>query len=55
VQNSWKVAELIGTTDRRVVVFPRSHHILTRDYEREQVRDELRHFIKRLLGNTSAG
>src|SRR5690606_9993909 len=38
VENAWKVAERLGTRDVRVVVYPRSHHILPRDVEREAVR-----------------
>jgi carboxylesterase len=48
VENSWKAAERIGTRDLRVVVLPRSHHILTRDVERETVSRELREFMLRI-------
>lgn len=47
VENAWKVAERLGTRDARVVVFPRSRHILLRDVERELVRRELRTFFQR--------
>jgi esterase/lipase len=48
VQNAWKVAERLGTWDTRVVIFPRSQHIITRDFEKSQVREELRSFFQRM-------
>lgn len=48
VSNAWRVAERMGTPDVRVVVLPRSHHIVTRDFDREQLRSELRQFVRRL-------
>lgn len=48
VANAWKAAQAIGNSNTRVVIFPRSHHILTRDTDREQVREELEHFMKHL-------
>ena len=46
VANAWRVAVRLGTLDKRTVVFPRSHHILTRDVERDAVRAEIRTFIE---------
>lgn len=48
VENAWKVAERLGTRDTRVVVLPRSQHIVTRDVDKPQVRDELRRFFERV-------
>ena len=48
VQNAWRVAGLLGTTDVRVVILPRSHHIVTRDVERADVARELRAFYTRV-------
>jgi len=48
VSNAWRVGESIGAKDCRVVVFPRSRHILTRDVERDAVREELRGFFERI-------
>ena len=48
VANAWRVANLLGTTDVRVVVLPRSHHIVTRDVERADVARELREFFRRI-------
>lgn len=45
VSNAWRVAVRLGTTQKRVVIFPRSHHILTRDVEREAVRSEILRFL----------
>jgi len=48
VANAWRVANLLGTTDVRVVILPRSHHIVTRDVERADVARELRDFFSRI-------
>jgi carboxylesterase len=48
VQNAFRVAVRLGTTDKRTVVFERSHHILTRDVERDAVRTEIRAFVSRV-------
>lgn len=48
VQNAFRVAVRLGTTDKRTVVFERSRHILTRDVERDAVRAELLAFIRRV-------
>lgn len=52
VANAWKVAGKLGSRDTRVVIFPRSYHIVTKDVEREQVRRELRHFMKGIRKTT---
>lgn len=48
VENAWRVAVRLGTLDKRMVVFERSRHILTRDVEREAVRAELKRFLREL-------
>jgi carboxylesterase len=50
VANARRVAALLGSVDKRVVVFPRSHHILTRDADHPQVREELLRFCGRIAG-----
>lgn len=52
VDNAWRVAGLLGTTDVRVVILPRSHHIVTRDVERGDVARELREFYTRICAQT---
>ncbi len=52
VENAWRVANLIGTSDVRVVILPRSHHIVTRDVERRDVARELRDFYTRIAAQT---
>ncbi|MEO8978034.1 MAG: alpha/beta fold hydrolase [Polyangiaceae bacterium] len=52
VQNAWRVANLLGTKDVRVVIMPRSHHILTRDVEKAAVARELRDFYSRIAAQT---
>ena len=47
VENAFRVAVRVGTLDKRVVVFERSRHILTRDVEREAVRVQLVTFLRR--------
>jgi carboxylesterase len=48
VENAWRVANLLGTSDVRVVIMPRSHHIVTRDVEKADVARELRNFYSRI-------
>jgi len=52
VQNAWRVANLLGTRDVRVVILPRSQHIITRDVERAEVARELRDFYARIAAQT---
>ena len=52
VENAWRVANLLGTTDVRVVILPRSHHIITRDVEHGDVARELRTFYTRIADQT---
>jgi carboxylesterase len=52
VANAWRVANLLGTSDVRVVILPRSHHIITRDVERDDVARELRAFYTRIAAQT---
>lgn len=51
VANAWRVAMRLGTTQKRTVIFERSHHILTRDVEREAVRAELHRFLSELTAS----
>lgn len=50
VTNAYRVAVRLGTVDKRTLILPRSHHVLTRDVEREQLRAELTAFLQRLSG-----
>jgi len=52
VENAWRVATLLGTRDVRVVILPRSQHIITRDVERKDVARELRDFYTRIAAQT---
>jgi carboxylesterase len=52
VENAWRVANLLGTRDVRVVILPRSQHIVTRDVERREVARELRDFYTRVAAQT---
>lgn len=53
VSNSWRVAQDLGTTDTRVVVLPRSKHIVTRDVDRGQLEEELSRFYRRFAPQNS--
>jgi carboxylesterase len=53
VSNAWRVSVRLGSVDKRTVIFDRSRHILTRDVEREAVRDELRRFLSRVAGSAA--
>ncbi len=48
VANARRVAARIGSDDVRVRIFPRSGHIVTRDYDRDDVRRELLEFMRRV-------
>jgi pimeloyl-ACP methyl ester carboxylesterase len=52
VENAWRVAQLLGTSDVRVQILPRSRHIITRDVEREDVARELGAFYARIAGES---
>lgn len=52
VENAWRVARLLGTRDVRVVILPHSHHVVTRDVERQDVARELREFYLRIAAQT---
>ena len=49
VANAWRLAQRLGSSDCRVVIFPNSHHILTRDREKLAVRREMRDFLGRFV------
>jgi carboxylesterase len=53
VANAERVARLLGSTDKRVVILPESHHIITRDYDREILRRELTEFVGRVAGRVT--
>lgn len=46
--NARRVATRLGAPDPVVVMLPRSRHIVTRDYDREQTARELRAFFERV-------
>ncbi|HET7538627.1 MAG TPA: alpha/beta fold hydrolase [Polyangiaceae bacterium] len=52
VENAWRAANLLGTRDVRVVILPRSQHVITRDVERADVARELRDFYARIAAQT---
>lgn len=52
VANAERVARLLASTDKTVVILPRSHHIVTRDYDRALLRGEVRRFIARMAAQT---
>jgi carboxylesterase len=52
VSNAWRVANLLGTKDVRVVILPSSHHIVTRDVGRAVVARELRDFYAKIATQT---
>jgi esterase/lipase len=48
VSNAWRVSVRLGAVQKKTVIFERSHHILTRDVEREAVRSEIEAFLRGL-------
>lgn len=53
VTNAHRVAGKINTADQRIVILPRSFHIITRDVEQEVVRSELVMFFQRFADGAS--
>jgi carboxylesterase len=49
-ENARRVAALLRTRDVRVVMLPRSRHVVTRDVERDRLGEELREFFERVRG-----
>ena len=50
VGNAHRAARALGSTDRTVLLLPRSHHIVTRDLDRDLLRSELSRFLRRVAG-----
>ena len=54
VGGALRAAAELTDADARIVVFPRSHHILTRDVEADAVRLEIERFLGQLSGAAAA-
>jgi carboxylesterase len=52
VSNAERVARLLASKDKTVVILPKSHNILTRDLERDLVANQVREFVRRVSGDT---
>ncbi len=52
VSNAWRAAAALGTEDVRVVVLPRSRHIISYDHDRAQLARELRCFFGRFVASS---
>ena len=52
VSNAYRVSVRLGALKKRTVILERSHHILTRDVEREAVRREISAFLAQLLAGS---
>jgi carboxylesterase len=50
VSNAWQVCERLGTQDVELVLLQRSAHILTKDLDRDYLRQRIRRFMLRLRG-----
>ncbi|HVW26563.1 MAG TPA: alpha/beta fold hydrolase [Polyangiaceae bacterium] len=48
--NAERVLRLLGSTDKTLVVLPRSHHIVTRDYDKDVLRRALAGFFTHVAG-----
>src|SRR5690606_38330771 len=54
VSNAWLVADRLGTTDVEVHLFRKSAHILTKDLERDVLRERVRAFLTRIVQGPAA-
>lgn len=52
VSNAYRVSVRLGAVEKRTVILERSHHILTRDVERETVRAEISTFLARRMAES---
>jgi carboxylesterase len=50
--NAGRVSVRLGTVQKRTVILPRSHHVLTRDVERETVRAEISRFLREIIDSS---
>jgi carboxylesterase len=48
LSNAWRAAQALGTTDVRVIVLPRSEHVITRDYDRDELARNVTEFLSNL-------
>jgi len=53
VANAERVMRLLGSTDKSLVILPRSHHIITRDYDHETLRRALSQFFARIAAGVA--
>jgi carboxylesterase len=54
VRNADDVARSLGTSERQVLILPRSAHIITRDRDRDLLRRELAAFLRRARGGAQS-
>ena len=47
--NAGRVSVRLGAINKRTVILQRSHHILTRDVERDTVRAEVSQFLREIM------
>ena len=52
--NAERVRRLLGSTDKTLVVLPRSQHIVTRDYDKDLLKRELTRFFVRVAASVRA-
>lgn len=48
VSNAWRAAEAVGSAEVRVIVLPRSEHVITRDYDRDELSRNVVEFLSML-------
>jgi esterase/lipase len=51
--NAERVMRLLGSTDKTLIVLPRSHHIVTRDYDKDVLRRALSDFFARVAAQVA--
>ncbi len=49
VDNAWEVAQRLGTNDVELVILPNSGHIITKDNDRDTLRNRVRAFLRRVV------
>jgi carboxylesterase len=54
VANAERVLQALGSTDKTLLILPRSHHIVTRDYDKDTLRRALSSFFVRIAAHAPA-
>ena len=49
VSNAYEIFQTVASSEKKLVVLENSYHIVTADFAREQVYEEMRAFVEKVL------